>query len=75
MTFNSNHFALWGRAATTDRSLIKDIVTRYPADLMLMALGFNDLGWFYNGHSGTLESVYSIIQQSRAVNPNVCRKY
>ena len=43
---NSNHFSVWGRAAAVSKGLIKDVLNENPADLMLLMLGFNDIGLF-----------------------------
>lgn len=40
-------------------------------DLMLLMLGFNDLGWFYSDASGTLNSVYNLIQNARQANTHL----
>lgn len=40
----SGHFSIWGRAAATDQYLINQVVKDNPADLMLLMLGFNDMG-------------------------------
>jgi hypothetical protein len=42
--FDSDHFAVWGRAAAVDKGLIQDVVAAHQADLMLLMLGFNDMG-------------------------------
>lgn len=69
--FQSNHFAVWGRAAAVDKGLIQDIVKRYPADLMLLMLGFNDMGWFYSNALGTLSSIKILVTNARVANPNL----
>jgi len=66
--FSSNHFAVWGRAAAVDKGLIQDVVTNHQADLMLLMLGFNDMGWFYSGPEGTLDSIYTLVTNARAAN-------
>lgn len=71
ITWNSNHFAVWGRAAATDKSLIQNIVTTYTPDLILLLLGFNDIGWFYSDAQGTLDSVYTLMMNARTANPNI----
>jgi lysophospholipase L1-like esterase len=68
---NSNHFAVWGRAAAVDKGLIQDVVTAHQADLMLLMLGFNDMGWFYSDAPGTLDSIITLINNARAANPNL----
>ena len=34
-------------------------------------LGFNDMGWFYSGPDGTLDSIHTLITNARAANPNL----
>ena len=68
---SARHFSAWGRAAATDQYLIREVVQDYSPDLMLLMLGFNDLGWFYSNPSGTLNSIYNIIQNARTANPNI----
>ncbi len=71
ISFDSNHFAIWGRAAAVDKGLIHDIVAAYSPDLMLLMLGFNDMGWFYSDEFGTLDSVHTLINNARAAQPNL----
>ncbi len=67
--FSSNHFAVWGRAAAVDKGLIQGVLDDHPADLMLLMLGFNDIGWFYSDARGTLDSINTLITNARAANP------
>lgn len=60
-----------GRAAAVDKGLIQDVVANYPADLMLVMLGFNDLGWFYSDDKGLLDSMATLVQNARKSNPNL----
>lgn len=69
--FDSDHFSVWGRAAAVDKYLIRDVVAKHDADIMLIMLGFNDMGWFYSGPEGTLESMGTLVFNARAVNPNM----
>jgi hypothetical protein len=69
--FPKNHFAVWGRAAAVDKGLIKEVMEAHPADLMLLLLGFNDMGWFYSDSMGTLDSIHTLISNARAANPNI----
>lgn len=43
---DSDHFAVWERAAAVDKGLIQDVVAANEAFLMLVMLGFNDMGWY-----------------------------
>ncbi|KAH8754080.1 SGNH hydrolase-type esterase domain-containing protein [Diaporthe sp. PMI_573] len=65
------HFAVSGRAAATNQNLIQNVVASYPADLMLINLGFNDLGWFYSDDNGLVNSMRNLINNARRANPNL----
>ncbi|KAE8167238.1 hypothetical protein BDV40DRAFT_284981 [Aspergillus tamarii] len=69
--FPKSHFAVWGRAAAVDKGLIKEVMAAHPADLMLLLLGFNDMGWFYSDSMGTLDSIHTLISNARAANPKI----
>ncbi|GAB1207477.1 hypothetical protein APSETT445_006197 [Aspergillus pseudonomiae] len=69
--FDKDHFAVWGRAAAVDKGLIYDVLSTYPADLMLLMLGFNDMGWFYSDSGGTLDSINTLVTNARSVNPKL----
>ncbi|KAG2005333.1 hypothetical protein GB937_008876 [Aspergillus fischeri] len=71
--FPKSHFAVWGRAAAVDKGLIEEVMAAHPADLMLLLLGFNDMGWFYSDSMGTLDSIHTLISNARAANPNIMR--
>ena len=68
---NSNHYALWGRAAAVSKYAIQEVVEKYPADLMLVMLGFNDMGWFYSDSDGTLDSIALLVDNARLANPEM----
>lgn len=70
-TSNSDHFAVWGRAAAVDKQLIRDVVQQDTPDLVLLMLGYNDMGWYYSDWQGTIASVKDIVDQVRLVNPAV----
>ncbi|QKX59188.1 uncharacterized protein TRUGW13939_06320 [Talaromyces rugulosus] len=69
--FETKHFALWGRQAAEAKTEIKKMVEEYEPTYLLVLLGFNDLGWFVSGPEGTLASIKSIVDESRAANPNI----
>ncbi|MFE9610689.1 hypothetical protein [Streptomyces sp. NPDC006012] len=66
--FDSDHFAVWGRRAAQDKSLIRAQVEKYQPDLLLVGLGFNDMGWFVSDAPGTLASVKSLVDEARAAD-------
>ncbi|MFJ4963595.1 phosphatidylinositol-specific phospholipase C domain-containing protein [Streptomyces sp. NPDC088729] len=69
--FDSDHFAVWGRQAAQDKSLIKAQVEKYQPDLLLVGLGFNDMGWFVSDASGTLASMKTLVDEARAAQPRL----
>ncbi|KAF4122962.1 Fibronectin type III domain [Geosmithia morbida] len=68
---NSNHYSLWGRAAAVTKREIQDVLRKHPADLALVMLGFNDMGWFYSDWKGTLESIRQLVDNARKANPRL----
>ncbi|KAF5865117.1 hypothetical protein ETB97_005358 [Aspergillus alliaceus] len=69
--FDKDHFAVWGRAAAVDKGLIYDVLSTHPADLTLLMLGFNDMGWFYSDAEGTLDSIHTLVSNARSANPKL----
>ena len=51
--FDSDHFAIWGQACAEDVGLIQNFVQQSQPDVMLVMLGFNDLGKSYDWGSST----------------------
>jgi lysophospholipase L1-like esterase len=70
-TFDSDHFAVWGRQAAQDKDQIRDQVQRYQPDYVLVGLGFNDMGWFVSDANGTLSSMKTLVDQARVANPTI----
>ncbi|WP_206508055.1 fibronectin type III domain-containing protein [Streptomyces chrestomyceticus] len=70
-SFDSDHFAVWGRQAAQDKKLIADQVAKYRPDLLLVGLGFNDMGWFVSGPEGTLESMKELVDEARSAKPDL----
>lgn len=68
---NCNHFAAWGRQLAQDKALIHDQIIMYQPDILLVELGFNDMGWFVSGVNGTLKSMKNFIDNSRAAKSNI----
>lgn len=69
--FDTDHFAVWGRQAAQDKKLIAEQVAKYQPDMLLVGLGFNDMGWFVSGPEGTLDSMRTLVDQARAVKPDL----
>jgi lysophospholipase L1-like esterase len=69
--FDSDHFAVWGRQLAQDKSLIRGQVQNFQPDILLVGLGFNDMGWFVSGPQGTLDSMKTLVDEARAAKPNI----
>lgn len=69
--FDPDHFSVWGRQAAQDQKLIAEQVAKYQPDLLLVGLGFNDMGWFVSGPEGTLDSMRTLVDQARAAKPDL----
>lgn len=69
--FDRHHFAVWGRAAAVDKDLIYDVVSAHPANVMLLMLGFNDLGWLFSKPMDAVASLYGLINNARKANPKL----
>ncbi|MFG1766184.1 fibronectin type III domain-containing protein [Micromonospora parva] len=70
-SFNRNHFAIWGRQAAQSKNLIRAQVATYQPDMLLVGLGFNDLGWFVSGPEGTLASMKTLVDEARLAKPDI----
>ncbi|WP_189077899.1 GDSL-type esterase/lipase family protein [Mangrovihabitans endophyticus] len=71
----SGHYAMWGRQLVQDVGTIKGVMTDLGAkgqmpDLLVVELGFNDIGWLGAG-AGLTTAMKSFIDNARAANQNV----
>jgi lysophospholipase L1-like esterase len=71
IAFDSDHYAHWGRQAAQVKQDIRQQVATYRPDLILLAIGFNDMGWFVSDEHGTLSDVGQIVAQARDAHPSV----
>lgn len=71
LTFDSNHFAQWGRQAGQAKWDIYQMTGRYKPDYLLVALGFNDLGWQVADPDGLINHMKELITNARAAKPNI----
>ncbi|OKI54618.1 hypothetical protein [Streptomyces sp. MJM1172] len=62
---------MWGRQAAQDKTLIREQVKKFKPDLLLAGLGFNDMGWFVSDANGTLASMEALVDEARAVDPDL----
>ncbi|XVV08552.1 GDSL-type esterase/lipase family protein [Actinoplanes sp. CA-131856] len=71
LTFDSAHFAQWGRQAHQAMGDIRGQVATYRPDYLLVELGFNDLGWGVSNPDGLIGDMKNLIAQARAANPAI----
>lgn len=69
--FDSDHYATWGRQAAQNVDTIGGQVSTYSPDYILMALGFNDLGWFVSGPEGLLSNMKKLVDNSRSQKSDI----
>lgn len=69
--FDSDHFGAWGRAVAQDKDSIKSIVSTYQPDLVLVLLGFNDLGFAVSDAAGTLDSMKTLVTEARVAKSDI----
>ncbi|KFY44339.1 hypothetical protein V494_01523 [Pseudogymnoascus sp. VKM F-4513 (FW-928)] len=69
--WDTGHFAAWGRQAAQDKGQIQEMVATYQPDILLVELGFNDVGWFVSDADGTLRSMNELVGQARAAKPDI----
>lgn len=65
------HGAWWGRQAAQVRYTIRDWVSTYQPDYLLILLGFNDLGWFVSGPEGLIGSMGALVEAAREAKSNI----
>ncbi|MBQ1009933.1 hypothetical protein KBX53_02995 [Micromonospora sp. M51] len=71
-TFDDDeHFAMWGQQAAVAKSLIQYQVQQQKPDLILLGLGFNDLGWSVTNPKDTVDSMKVLVDRARDANPNI----
>ncbi|KAH9843460.1 factor for adipocyte differentiation [Teratosphaeria destructans] len=69
--FDHDHFARWGQPATRAKHQIGNFVKVHEPELLLVMLGFNDLGWNYSDVGGTLSSIKQLVDEARAARPDI----
>lgn len=67
----SHHFSKWGYPAWQAKDAILEQVTTHQPDYLLVALGFNDMGWGFSDAVGTLVSITEIVAKARLAKHNI----
>lgn len=69
--FDSHHFSEWGKPCFIGASEISKVLTNHKADILLVMLGFNDLGWKLDNVQGTLKNMKLLVDRARQANPEL----
>ncbi|KAF2026064.1 SGNH hydrolase, partial [Setomelanomma holmii] len=69
--FDKDHFCHSGRQVAQAKNEIVPHIATYQPDYVLIALGFNDLGWWINGPDGLLSDMKTLIDNVRGQKGNV----
>lgn len=68
---NSAHFAVYGRPAWLDVDLIAAQVAAARPDVVVLHLGFNDIGWWAQTAAELLASVRALVDNARLGRPDL----
>lgn len=68
---NSAHFAVYGRPAWQDVDLIAAQVTAHTPDVVILHLGFNDIGWWGTPPALLIQHVQQLVWNARSARRNV----
>ncbi|MGK5441559.1 GDSL-type esterase/lipase family protein [Micromonospora sp. URMC 105] len=71
LTFDSDHFAQWGRQAHQAKNDIYSRVSQYQPTYLLVELGFNDLGWGVSNPDGLIADMRTLITNARAAKSDI----
>lgn len=69
--FDTFHFAHTGRQVRQAKDTIHEQVTHDQPDMLLVMLGFNDMGWCVSGPDETLADMKSFVDNARAAKPSL----
>ncbi|MBQ1041603.1 MULTISPECIES: GDSL-type esterase/lipase family protein [unclassified Micromonospora] len=70
-SFDSDHFAQWGRQAHQAMGDVKFRVTEQKPKYLLVELGFNDLGWGVSSPDGLIADMRTLVANARAAKPDI----
>ncbi|KAG8164447.1 hypothetical protein KVR01_006365 [Diaporthe batatas] len=67
----SSHFAVYGRPAWQDIEPMHGQITTHRPDVLILHLGFNDIGWWGNNATDLLLSVQRLVFNARLARPDI----
>ncbi|KPM52367.1 hydrolase GDSL [Frankia sp. R43] len=68
--FDRDHHAVWGDATRTERDAVEGLLRATPADVLIVALGANDLTYFSTPQQAA-DDMLALINNARRVNPDI----
>lgn len=68
--FDRDHHAFWGDSIRAERDGIGGVLTRIPADVLVVALGANDLT-YWSAPQAAVSDMLALINNARQVNPEI----
>lgn len=67
----SSHFAVYGRPAWQDIEPLHEQVTTHRPDILVLHLGFNDIGWWGNNATDLILSIQRLVFNARLARPDI----
>lgn len=67
----SSHFAVYGRPAWQDIEPLHEQVTTHRPHILVLHLGFNDIGWWGNNANDLILSVQRLVFNARLARPDI----
>ncbi|KAK2606696.1 hypothetical protein N8I77_005427 [Diaporthe amygdali] len=67
----SSHFAVYGRPAWQDIEPLHAQITTHSPDIIVLHLGFNDIGWWGNNASDLILSIQRLVFNARLARPDI----
>ncbi|KAH9237111.1 hypothetical protein K456DRAFT_1748240 [Colletotrichum gloeosporioides 23] len=71
VNFESQHFSVWGQQTGQCAEAIRQQVAAYEPDLLLVMLGFNDMGWGVRGPEDTIKVMKELLDNARSASPRL----
>lgn len=68
--FDRDHHAVWGNATRAERDSIEGLLRARPADVLVVALGANDLTYWSTPQTAAADML-ALITNARRVNPSI----
>ncbi|WP_242423850.1 GDSL-type esterase/lipase family protein, partial [Frankia sp. EI5c] len=68
--FDRDHHAVWGDSTRVERDAVQDLLQATPADVLIVALGANDLTYWSTPEMAA-DDMLALIKNARRVNPDI----